>query len=788
MAPVRGRRIAWPSSPAACSAGSPPATLAPLAQDTDTLRLDTSDTARALVSALPRVGGSILLYVSVTQWASWQITGDVVVGADYHDLPVRLLAVAGGADPAPTGNVVLYFSTLPLGLGAATHGAPGPQGRFPLRQYRNATAKPSGGGAASYNLDTGAFVPSTGWYAPADLPTPGAGESTWFQEADIDPAQHSGTITPDFSVVLVAGGTGPAGPAGAQGGAGLSQWPQYSADGSTWLNAPPTGTRYIRFGAGITRPASTSAVWQTAIDLQGPAGPQGPPGLVRLRQYRNASAKPGGGGAASYNVGTRAFTPSAGWSKIGDLPTPNTGEETWYQEVEVNPAQASGTVAIAAGDWSVVLEAAVSDEGIASSGKLGRYPANPQAIAAARLGAYQLLSRYTNAAYDTRHGVPGVLPAGQWSYTTVGGVVSLYLALTADDAPDAPALFSEDRGGVLTLHDPAQADAGVRDRLSGALTTVTHLGSESWLLRFTSTISRSIVPGTAFLVRLASQVTTALAQEREARQQGDTTQAQALATHAADPDAHHPAGSGGEGGGADATARTAAAAAQLAADTIVEIGPAFLVNESTQRNLYVNLQHPLNAYPDANIISVSVAGSAPNLQAYDPAQLQRTYVVGLTTSEMNNIASQGIFALGNYVLVDVRLRDGRNGPTHFFRNVYVPVVAAPDGVPRRFEQMLSTSATAATLRAGAYELAMLVDTDDRTAHTLHVGERILLAHLPAPPATRRVVFRGDGADMGVFLLSYNPTTRALTYSKVTSGQPRSTGNAELTAITAIGAA
>ena len=127
------------------------------------------------------------------------------------------------------------------------------------------------------------------------------------------------------------------------------------------------------------------------------------------------------------------------------------------------------------------------------------------------------------------------------------------------------------------------------------------------------------------------------------------------------------------------TAQETADAAQLEADTVIQVGPAFVVGEKTQRNLYISIVHPLNAYRNANIISVSVQGQTPNLQAYNPNTLQAEYTVGLTTTQMNNIATQGHFTEGNFILVDIRLRQGRNGPVQFFRNVYVPVVAAVSG-------------------------------------------------------------------------------------------------------------
>lgn len=114
---------------------------------------------------------------------------------------------------------------------------------------------------------------------------------------------------------------------------------------------------------------------------------------------------------------------------------------------------------------------------------------------------------------------------------------------------------------------------------------------------------------------------------------------------------------------------------QLDSDTVIQIGPAFVVGETEQRNLYLSIQHPLGAYPDANILSVSIQGATPNLQSYDPNEIQAEYTIGLTKTEITNLQSH--LVEGNYVLVDVRLTNGRNGPIEFFRNVYIPVEVAP---------------------------------------------------------------------------------------------------------------
>ena len=77
-------------------------------------------------------------------------------------------------------------------------------------------------------------------------------------------------------------------------------------------------------------------------------------------------------------------------------------------------------------------------------------------------------------------------------------------------------------------------------------------------------------------------------------------------------------------------AKEEAVAAQLATDTVIKAGPAFApvargTTSVPQRNLYVSIEHPANAYRNANIMSVAVQGLTPNLQAYNPGSLQAEY-------------------------------------------------------------------------------------------------------------------------------------------------------------------
>lgn len=125
-----------------------------------------------------------------------------------------------------------------------------------------------------------------------------------------------------------------------------------------------------------------------------------------------------------------------------------------------------------------------------------------------------------------------------------------------------------------------------------------------------------------------------------------------------------------------AAALAAANAAQLDTDTVIVAGPPFVARDTTQRNVYVYIAHPRNAYPNANIISVRVQGGAPNLQAYLHSELRQTVTVGVTALEMRNIDNSNNLNIGNYINIEVTLTQGRNGPVQFFRNVPVPVVTA----------------------------------------------------------------------------------------------------------------
>ena len=196
-------------------------------------------------------------------------------------------------------------------------------------------------------------------------------------------------------------------------------------------------------------------------------------------------------------------------------------------------------------------------------------------------------------------------------------------------------------------------------------------------------------------------------------------------------------------------ARNAAAAAQLDEDTVILAGPAFEAAGSdttgiAQRNLYISIRHPINSYPDADIIHVSVEGLTPNLQAYTPGSLQQDITVGIQSSEMDNLASNNNFVEGNYVGVEVRLTEGRNGPIHFLRWVDVPVIAAPSATEDATARAAAASAQAAA--EAAQTTANIATTpaeattiaDARAALRFTDAEKTKLASLTS-------VFRARGA-------------------------------------------
>ena len=105
-------------------------------------------------------------------------------------------------------------------------------------------------------------------------------------------------------------------------------------------------------------------------------------------------------------------------------------------------------------------------------------------------------------------------------------------------------------------------------------------------------------------------------------------------------------------------AETKADDAQLDVDIRIEAGPEFIHNDASQRNLYVNIRHPVSIFPDADILWCSVSGQPPVLVAYAPGSLSQTIIVGLTAVTMNNLVSSGRFSVGSFIDVELRIQTG----------------------------------------------------------------------------------------------------------------------------------
>ena len=107
------------------------------------------------------------------------------------------------------------------GIVSGRDGNVGHQGRFEISIHTNSAAQPTpstpvGG---TYNLDTGAFAPPTG--TTEDPTPPGTGEDIWLSQAEIDPENQTGTVTPIWSEWIERSHLS-AGIAGVTAGAGLS--------------------------------------------------------------------------------------------------------------------------------------------------------------------------------------------------------------------------------------------------------------------------------------------------------------------------------------------------------------------------------------------------------------------------------------------------------------------------------------------------------------------------------------------------------------------------------------
>ena len=107
-------------------------------------------------------------------------------------------------------------------------GPQGAQGRYEITIFRNASAAPATPTGGSVVVATGVVTPPSGW--STNPSTPGDGENIYASRVEIDPGSQSGTVTPTWSAVYEAGGTGPAGPRGADGSDGAQGDPGPKGD------------------------------------------------------------------------------------------------------------------------------------------------------------------------------------------------------------------------------------------------------------------------------------------------------------------------------------------------------------------------------------------------------------------------------------------------------------------------------------------------------------------------------------------------------------------------------
>ena len=150
--------------------------------------------ALTLIDVLAASGTNIFLGFSVDgmTWHNDPVAGDLYIRfASGQTRPI---------DTSPDWSVGIRF----VGQGV--------QGAFYIRQYQNSVAMPAVPTGGSYDGATGILTPSTGW--TVDVTVPGAGENTWYVQWLVDPAIHTGTVTPTWSAIIEAGGTGPPGTPG----------------------------------------------------------------------------------------------------------------------------------------------------------------------------------------------------------------------------------------------------------------------------------------------------------------------------------------------------------------------------------------------------------------------------------------------------------------------------------------------------------------------------------------------------------------------------------------------
>ena len=136
--------------------------------------------------------------------------------------------------------------------------------------------------------------------------------------------------------------------------------------------------------------------------------------------------------------------------------------------------------------------------------------------------------------------------------------------------------------------------------------------------------------------------------------------------------------------------KTALDANTLDDQTVIMVGPPFVHGSETARNLSISIRHPINAYPTATLMSISVAGQSAVIVDYDHRVIHQDTLAEVSSAVLSNIWDQEeaiddgmggttrvqAYPVGSYIPVDIRLITGRGADTVFLRTVEVLVVAA----------------------------------------------------------------------------------------------------------------
>lgn len=149
------------------------------------------------------------------------------------------------------------------------------------------------------------------------------------------------------------------------------------------------------------------------------------------------------------------------------------------------------------------------------------------------------------------------------------------------------------------------------------------------------------------------------------------------------------------------SAQDDADAAQLDVDTVLDFFPPLVAGETAQRNLYLSIKQPINAYRGADVCQVTIDGATPQRLAYAPGTAEQVITVGITKVQLDNLASNGDLVAGNFVGVEVRFQIGSGtaqDALKFIRRVNVPVEEAPTA---DVDQVARDAAAAAKSRADA---------------------------------------------------------------------------------------